>query len=121
LLEAGQSVVAESAFQPAFDVPRLKQLQENYRFRKLELFCTAETEILLARFLMRAHSSERHPGHGEQGQAAELRAKLEGGIYGPLGGDDQVLMINTTNLAVLDDQHLYQTIRTRASIAEQPL
>jgi predicted kinase len=115
LLQVGQSVVAESAFQPAFDVPRLRRLQERYRFRTLELHCAAETETLLARFAQRADSTDRHPGHGEQSQAAELRANLARGVYGPLSGDGAALVIDTTDLAALDDQRLLQMIRSAAN------
>ncbi len=40
-LAAGQSIVAESAFHAAFDAPRLRRLQEQYRFQTLEVHCSA--------------------------------------------------------------------------------
>jgi predicted kinase len=64
-LAAGQSLVAESAFQTEFDAPRLKGLQERHHFQTLEVYCTAEIDVLLARFAGRAQSAERHPGHGD--------------------------------------------------------
>jgi predicted kinase len=72
-LAAGQSLVAESAFHATFDAPRLKGLQERYRFQTLEVYCTAKTDVLLARVAGRAQSAERHPGHCEQTQAETAR------------------------------------------------
>ncbi len=113
-LAAGQSVVAESAFHTAFDAPKLKRLQERYRFQTLEIHCTAETEALLARFVSRAQSPERHPGHGEQGQPGELRANLERGVYAPLSLPGEALSVDTTDFARIDHQRLVQQLRARA-------
>lgn len=118
LLEGGQSLVAESAFQTAFDAPRLKALQGRYRFRTLEVHCTANMETLLARYVLRAQSVERHPGHADQSQTEELRANLERGVYGPISGTGAALIIDTTDLTALDDQQVLQRIRALATIAE---
>lgn len=116
-LEAGLSVVAESAFQAAYDAPRLPALQEQFHCRVLEVHCTAAPEVLLARFLERAQSSQRHPGHGEQAQLEELRANLLNGVYCPLSRDGAALIVDTTDLAQLDYQGLLQTIRSAISAA----
>jgi predicted kinase len=113
-LAAGQSVVAESAFQTAFDVPQLKRLQEQYHFQTVEVHCMAETEVLLARFVRRAQSTERHPGHGEQGQPDELRANLERGVYAPLSLSGEALIVDTTDFARVDDQRLMRQLRVKA-------
>lgn len=113
-LAAGQSLVAESAFHTAFDAPSLKRLQERYRFQTLEVHCTAQTDVLLARFVGRAGSAERHPGHGEQAQAEELRANLESGVYALLSVPGAALIVNTTDFASVDDQRLMQCIRAKA-------
>ena len=112
-LAAGQSVVAESAFHTAFDAPRLRRLQEQYRFQTLEVHCTTQPGVLLERFAERARSAERHSGHGEGSQAEELRANLERGVYGPLSSPEQTLIVDTTNFADVDDQRLLQRIRAR--------
>jgi adenylate kinase family enzyme len=113
-LAAGQSLVAESAFQTVYDAPRLKGLQEQYSFQTVEVHCTAETEALLARFVRRAQSAERHPGHGEQGQPEELRANLERGVYAPLSLPGEALMVDTTDFATIDHQRLMQQLRAKA-------
>ena len=109
-LEAGQSLVAESAFQALYDAPRLAALQQRYRVRVLEVFCRAEPEVLLARFQQRAQDGQRHPGHGEQAQVEELRANLLKGIYQPLSISGTVLTVDTTDSAALDYQSLLQEI-----------
>ena len=112
-LAAGQSVVAESAFHTAFDAPRLKRLQERCHFQTLEVYCAAETEALLARFISRAQSAERHPGHGEQSQPDELRANLERGVYAPLSTPGAALIVDTTDFASVDDQRVIQQLRAQ--------
>jgi predicted kinase len=116
-LAAGQSVVAESAFHAAFDTPRLQQLQSWYSFRTLEVYCTAQVDVLLARFAQRAQSAERHHGHGELNQAEELRANLERGVYAPLGQPGAALMVDTTDVASIDHQRLMDQIRARAALS----
>lgn len=116
-LAAGQSLVAESAFHAAFDAPTLKRLQERYRFQTLEVYCTAETDVLLARVAGRAQSTARHPGHGEQTQAEELRANLERGVYAPLGLPGEALIVDTTDFASVDEQHLLEQIRAKVGKA----
>ncbi|HEX6779410.1 MAG TPA: AAA family ATPase [Ktedonobacterales bacterium] len=116
-LEAGRSVVAESTFQATYDAPRLPALQERFHCQVLEVHCTAATDVLLARFLERAQSSQRHPGHGEQAQLEELRANLLGGVYHPLSRDGAALFVDTTDLMQLDYQGLLQTIRSAISAA----
>jgi adenylate kinase family enzyme len=112
-LAAGQSLVAESAFHTVFDAPRLKRLQERCRFQTLEVYCAAETEALLARFISRAQSAERHPGHGEQSQPDELRANLERGVYAPLSAPGAALIVDTTDFASVDDQRLIRQLRAQ--------
>jgi predicted kinase len=116
-LEAGQAVVAESAFHAAYDAPRVRALQEQFHCRVLEVYCTAAPDVLLARFLERAQSSQRHPGHGETAQLEELRANLLNGIYRPLSEDGAALMVDTTDLAQFDYQSLLQIIRSAISAA----
>lgn len=115
-LAAGQSLVAESAFHRAFDLPRLERLQSQYAFQTLEVHCTAEIEVLLKRFARRAASAARHPGHGEQAnaQAEELRANLERGVYAPLSAPGKALLVDTTDFARVDEQRLLQAIRAKA-------
>lgn len=116
-LAAGQSVVAESAFQAAYDAPRLPALREQFHCRVLEAHCTAAPDVLLARVLERAQSRQRHPGHGELAQLEELRANLLSGVYRPLSGDGAALIVDTTDLARLDYQSLLQIIRLAISAA----
>ncbi|HEY7348026.1 MAG TPA: AAA family ATPase [Ktedonobacterales bacterium] len=113
-LAAGCSLVAESAFQIEFDVPRLKRLQELYQFQTVEAHCTAETDALLARFVRRGQLGERHPGHGDQTETAELRANLERGVYGPLSPPGEALIVDTTDFASLDDRGLMQRLAAKA-------
>ncbi len=70
--------------------------------------------MLLARYHSRAQSAERHPGHGEENQNAELRANLERGVYAPLSLPGAALIVDTTDFAAVDEQRLMRSIRARA-------
>jgi predicted kinase len=62
-LAAGQSLVVETAFIPRFSTPRFLALRERYDFRPIQVLCTANVEVLFARFTGRTATGERHPGH----------------------------------------------------------
>ena len=50
---------------------------------------------------------------GESFGLEELRANLERGVYAPLGTDGKALIVDTTDLASIDDQRLMQRMRAQ--------
>jgi predicted kinase len=64
-LQADRSIAIESNFlQPVADA-RLAAFRVSMRFRVVELHCTADREVVIDRFIERAQSGDRHPGHRE--------------------------------------------------------
>jgi predicted kinase len=83
-LEAGVSVTAESNFDAETDVEPIRRLAASGA-RVVQIHIGGETDALVEKFARRAASGDRHPGHGDEpSDAAELRAKLEAGLWEPL-------------------------------------
>ena len=84
-LAEGVSVTAESNFDAETDVAPFQRLTEAYDARVVQIHIGGDAEELVAEFVRRSESGERHPGHGDDaGDADELRAKLEVGLWQPL-------------------------------------
>ena len=62
-LAAGKSAVVETAFIPKYHNARFLCLRNIYRFKSVQIFCTADDQTLFERFIKRTESGERHPGH----------------------------------------------------------
>ena len=84
-LAAGVSVAAESNFDADTDVAPFLQLVEEIELELIQIHIGGDTDALVEKFVRRAESGKRHPGHGDDaGDADELRAKLEAGHWEPL-------------------------------------
>src|SRR5207237_2160314 len=59
LLEAGQSVALESNFYAQWDTAPLRDLQQRFGCRLVQIVCTAEPETLVPRYELRARSGTR--------------------------------------------------------------
>ena len=112
-LVAGRSVIGESNFRPELDGPRLQALRARYGFRLLEVHCTAPHSVLLARLAQRATSGARHPGHLEQLQQEEVRANLQAGVWGPLSSGEELLTLDTSDVAGVGSAPIVQMVRAR--------
>lgn len=83
-LDAGVSVTAESNFDADSDTEPFRRLAAR-DVQVVQIHVGGETEALVETFVQRAASGERHPGHGDDpGDAEELRAKLDAGLWDPL-------------------------------------
>ena len=106
MLEVRLSAVVESAFISEFDNPRFKDLRSRFVFHVLQIHCTADPDVVLARFRGREAPGCRHPGHagGEQWIVAEesLKARLSAGTYGALKIDGQLITVDTTDFSLVD-------------------
>lgn len=78
-------MTAESNFDAETDVEPFRRLTEEHGVDLLQIHIGGEVDALVEKFVRRAASGERHPGHGDEpGDADELRAKLEAGLWEPL-------------------------------------
>lgn len=60
------SFILESNFKPHIHNAFFKKLQKKYSIRFIQILCIADTTELLRRYIERAHSNKRHPGHGDK-------------------------------------------------------
>jgi len=96
-LAAGQSFVVEANFRPEYDTATFQAMQARYPFTPLQIHCTADDETLLRRFLARAATDERHPGHVELANVDEWRERVSGAGYAPLDLGGAVYQVDTTD------------------------
>lgn len=101
-LVAGQSFVVEANFRATYDTATFQALQARYPFEPLQIYCTAEDATLLRRFLARAATDERHPGHVELANVAEWREMLSTNQFEPLALDGAVLRVDTNDFTQVD-------------------
>ena len=101
-LKTGHSLVAEANFKAGIDRQQILDLQTRYTFIPFQIFCYADPQILIQRFVERGNSAERHQGHIDQIMVADIRTSLLMNEYRPLEVGGQLLEIDTTELFSLD-------------------
>ena len=113
-LKAGQSVVAESTFQPKYDAPWLVSMKERFAMDVLELHCHTDPDTALRRYAQRADSDDRHAGHlsgmSRDTHVGELRNRYE--RYGPLTDGAGLVRIDTTDFATVDFAAIAKRVRS---------
>lgn len=110
--KANKSAVIESNFLDNFDTEKIEQLQNQYNFRVIQVYCVADDMILFNRFKQRADTGERHPGHGDDDKQ-ELddykKAFLEDRQY-KLELDGHFIELNTNDFKDVDYNQLMEKI-----------
>jgi predicted kinase len=101
-LAAGCPCLVESNFHAEWAAPRFQALRVQYPYRPIEVICYAAGPVLAARFLARAQTAARHPGHAETGDLGEWLADLERGPYPALALGGPLLRVDTTDWAAVD-------------------
>jgi predicted kinase len=103
-LEAGTSAVAESNFDSSFDVAPIRRIAEARGARLVQVYCSRDEDVLLARFAERAESGERHPGHGDGAEdVKEVREKLEAGVWDPLDLPGELIELDVDDAAAREE------------------
>ena len=121
-LEAGRSVVTETAFIPIYHTSQFRDLGERYGCTLLQVYCTAEEEALGARFRQRVESGERHPGHADQAiESDQFIEVLRGGRWAALDIDSALVRVDTTDFDRIDYAGLLDTVRAMAQRRTQAL
>ncbi|HSI21179.1 MAG TPA: ATP-binding protein [Verrucomicrobiae bacterium] len=110
-LAAGRSLLLESNFKPEFDNPRFQAWQQKYKFISLQIFCTAEGEVLFERFKRRVSTGERHPGHVDGANHDEFKDILLHGAVEPLSLKGNVITLNTTDFATVNMTDILKQVR----------
>ena len=84
-LAAGVPVLVEADFRTDSDTGPLLELGREHDPRIVQVHIGGETDALVEKFARRAAGGDRHPGHADEPEdAADLRDKLEAGVWEPL-------------------------------------
>jgi len=109
-LQAGRSCIVESNFVSELATPQFRTLQSCYAFTPFQILCVADGETLFARFVQRAESGQRHPGHVDTTTYDEFRESLRRGQVAPLDIGGPLIEVDTTDFAALDDEAIFARI-----------
>lgn len=121
-LAAGQSFVVEANFRASEDTAMFQALQARYPFTPLLIHCMADSETLLQRFLARAATDDRHPGHVELDNTDEWRVSaLDWRHWQPLDLGGTVYRVDTSDFTRVDVAALVRVVRTAVVEARSEL
>lgn len=115
-LAAGRSVLVECNFTPQGATDDFRALQRRYGCAFCQVYCFAETETLVRRFLERAGTAKRHPGHVELANREEFEARLRAGGCDPLPLDGPLIRVDTTDVAAVDYPALLASVRAALTL-----
>lgn len=115
-LQAGQSLIVESNFDPASSEPLLR-LKEQYACEPLIIHCLTSGDVLFQRFKDRLESQQRHPGHRDELLYNVFKAGATSGQgpykSAPLNIGGTLLEIDTDDFASIDYTKIFAAIRAR--------
>jgi hypothetical protein len=114
-LSVGRSLVIESNFRAGFADAHLAACRAERTVHAVELHCVTDRDVSVERYINRALSGERHPGHGERA-VDELYAQkipeLRRAHDRMLSTTDAYLIVDTTDPNSVDREDV--TTRLRA-------
>jgi predicted kinase len=111
LLAAGTTLILESNFHPDFAVEVLNNFQKDSGCLTIQLFCKADRDVLIDRFIKRSASGERHMGHQDHLNIDEIRQRYHNVGNHPLALDAELLEIDTTEFSLVDFPGILKFIR----------
>ncbi len=109
-LAAGVATIVESNFRGERATERFRALAARHPFIAMQVTCVADGATLLRRHQGRVASGERHPGHGNDLDAA-LLAEFRRGRIDPLDLPGKTIEVDTTDFATLDHDALLANLR----------
>ncbi|MBN9391716.1 MAG: AAA family ATPase [Chloroflexi bacterium] len=116
-LQAGLSFVVESDFKPDEHTAKFKELEHKYKLKAVQVQCQADDEVLLQRFIERAKSGERHPGHMDHANLEDFKKSLKEDTYQPLDIGGKTLTVDTNDFDKIDYPALLEDIKSEAAKA----
>ncbi len=114
----GLPCIVESNFPPE-SADELRALQQQVAFRPFQVVCRARGDVLYARFLER--SGRRHPGHGDDALAEELRPTLLRAAYEPLAIGGELWALDSTLAAPQWGQYMGHLLAGAGRAISTPL
>lgn len=119
-------LVLESNFSPKLASERFQNWQKEYGCTILQIVCRTEIDTLAGRYYQR-QLTDRHPGHTDNGTAADYRInfkqRIENNEDQPLNVDGPVRIVDTTDFSLVNVQEIELWLREHLSNhlkAQQP-
>ncbi|MBN2075382.1 MAG: AAA family ATPase [Dehalococcoidales bacterium] len=109
VMRTGNSLVIESNFYAEYDSEKLNSLIREYGYAAVQIQCRTESKVLFERYMKRANSEDRHPGHFDL-QYQHVESALMDGRTKPQKIDGQLIDLNTTDFEKIDYAKLFETI-----------
>lgn len=106
-LKCGRVVIAEACFKPEVDKVRIENLVRAHGAHVLELHCTADEAVLIARAKQRVASQERHPGHED----ATLFDKHFDPTLSSIVGVGELVEVVTNNFEEVDYPRIVKKVK----------
>jgi predicted kinase len=109
VMRTGNSLVIESNFYAEYDSEKLNSLVRKYGYTAVQIQCQTESEVLFERYMERANSRDRHPGHFDL-QYQNIESVLMKGYTEPLKIVGHLIHLDTTDFDKIEYEKLYETI-----------
>jgi predicted kinase len=109
VMRTGSSLVIESNFYAEYDSDQLNSLIRKFGYAAVQIQCRTDSKVLFERYMKRANSSDRHPGHFDL-QYQNIESALKDGRTEPLKIDGQSIDLDTTDFERIDYEKLYGII-----------
>lgn len=107
-LSQGDSVVADATFLWSSDAEWIHAFTDRYDLDLRQVWLTADPHVARQRFLFRAQSTPRHPGHNDSLDQVldEFDQRFFNKTFIPLPLDGKTKIVDTTDFAVVDHDDL---------------
>jgi len=110
-LATGQSLIAESNFDPMRTTRRLSELRGRVPFQVTQILCVADAATVLERYQARVDTGMRHPGHFDQERLGDLRDRVLREPNTPIDIEGTVIEVDTSDFTTFDLDALIRRVR----------
>jgi len=104
-----RNLVVETAFPATISQPRLMDLVQRHDHAVVQIFCHATEPVLRQRYVDRARTPDRHPGHQDLARV-EGQPIPESSSYHPLDLPGPLIDVDTTNTETVDYRHIRERV-----------
>lgn len=104
-----RSYIVETAFPEEESQPRLVHLLQRHTYQSVQVYCHAPEPILRQRYIDRARSGQRHPGHRDL-QNVEGQPIPEESPFRPLDLPGALIDVDTRDLGAVNHRDILRAI-----------
>lgn len=118
-LQNGCSLILESNFKPEFDSAKFQKWKDAYGCDITQIVLHADPEILAQRFMERAESGERHPGHADMDNKAEWKKFFADpqNAARPVDVESKIKIVDTSDFSKVDFDEIVEFV-SRPTVAQ---